>query len=135
MLKTKFQNNLYQNYGGYIALSTVLIVLALVLLIGVSTSLLSINDLLSSQSGKMSNGALNLAESCAENALLVLNEENTLPSSITLPQGFCSVTINSQTGSLWDFTVVSVADGYQKYIRINANRGATVTINSWTESG
>ncbi len=118
---------------GYIALSTVLITLALVLLIGLSTSLLSINDLLSSYSGKNSNTTMDQAEACVEDVLLRLNEENTINTSVALPGGSCSVTINSHVGDVWDFTVSTSYEGYYKNIRVNAARGSTVAINSWLD--
>src|SRR4030042_2373997 len=105
---------------GYIALSTVLITLALVLLIGLSTSLLSINDLLSAQSGKKSNNAVDMVEACAEEVLLKLNELDTVVEGTkSLPQGDCNVTINSHIGNIWDFTVSTNVEGYFKNIRVN----------------
>lgn len=123
------------NCGGYIALSTVLITLALVLLIGLSTSLLSINDLFSSYSGKKSNSTVDFAEACVEDVLLKLNEENVVVAgSMSLPQGGCNVAINTHVGNVWDFTVSTNAEGYYKNIRVNATRGSTVTITSWLDN-
>jgi len=119
--------------SGYIALSSVLITLALVMLIGMSSSLLSINDLLTSQSVKKSDVSNDLIEACCEDALLKLNNDNTINTSITLPEGSCSVTINSHVGDVWDFTVSGNLEGYYKNIRINATRGSTVAINSWVD--
>jgi len=123
------------NKKGYIALSTVLITLALVLLIGLSASLLSINDLLSSFSGKKSNISVDLAEACVEDVLLKLNEDNNITAgSMTLPQGDCNVTINTHVGNTWDFSVSANLEGYAKSVRVNATRDATVTINSWLDN-
>jgi len=120
-------------YKGYIALSTVLITLALVILIGVSTSLLSINDLLSSDSGQKSNTAVNLVEACVEDALLQLNSENSIDPSIILPNGNCSVTIISNTGGFWDFTVSTDQEGFYKSVRVKATVGEYVSVNSWLD--
>ncbi len=120
--------------SGYIALSSVLVTLALVILIGVSASLLSVNDLLSSISSKKSNEVVDLTEACVEDALLKLNEENTIGSSITLPQGTCSVTINSHIGNNWEFTVSTNKNSYYKSVRIVAGRGSSVTIVSWMDN-
>lgn len=121
--------------GGYIALSTVLITLALVMLIGLSASLLSINDLQSSLSGKRSNSSIDLVESCVEEVLLKLNEENTITAGpLSLPQGDCSVTINSQAGDTWDITISASLDGYTKSVNVNSSRSSTVTINNWQDS-
>ncbi len=127
------RSNYYQR--GYIALSSVLVTLALVLLIGVSTSLLSINDLLSSYSSKKSNEAVDLAEACVEDVLLKLNENNTvLAGSLSLPLGDCSVTINLHDGDSWDFTVITDVDGFYKSVNVIANRGSTVTISKWLDN-
>jgi len=119
---------------GYIALSTVLITLALVLLIGVSTSLLSINDLLSVNSGKISNQSLNIAEACVEDVLYRLNETGTIENGLfSLLDTTCSVTLNSHTGNDWDFTVSTEVESYYKNVRVNATKDTVVTVNSWQD--
>lgn len=119
---------------GYIALSTILVVLAVVLVIGISTSLLSVNDLLSSFAGEKGDMALDFVEACVEDALLRLNEDNSIPATISLPQGSCSVTINSQVGGDWDFTVTGTSDGYTRSVQVQAGRGTTVDITGWLEN-
>jgi hypothetical protein len=118
---------------GYIALSSLLVVLFLVVLVGISTTLLSINDLQSSVSGSKSEEVIAISESCAEDILIRFNGNQNIPSTITLPEGACSVTINSQDGGNIDFTVSSTMDGYSKKVRIQAERGSTVSIISWQE--
>jgi len=119
---------------GYIALSTVLITLALVLLIGVSTSLLSINDLLSVNSGKISNRSLNIAEACVEDVLYRLNETGTIENGLfSLLDTTCSVTLNSHTGNDWDFTVSTEVESYYKNVRVNATKDTVVAVNSWQD--
>jgi len=131
MIKNKY---IESREKGYIALSTVLITLALVLLIGLSSSLLAINDLQSSQSGKKSNATVNLIESCIEDVLMELNEDATITTGpMSLPEGNCNVTINTHVGDTWDFSVSGSLDAYTKNIRVNATRGTTVTINSWLD--
>ncbi|KKQ25941.1 MAG: hypothetical protein US62_C0024G0007 [Candidatus Woesebacteria bacterium GW2011_GWA1_37_8] len=124
-----------KNQKGYIALSSVLIVSALVILIGVSTSLLSVNDLLSSFSNKKSNEVVDLTESCVEDVLLKLNEENVINNgTINLPGQVCNVTINSHTGNDWDFTVDANKESFYQSVRVSATRGSTVTISSWLDN-
>ena len=121
-------------HQGYIALSSILVISAVVLVIGISTSLLSVNDLLSSTSGKKGDETVDFVEACIEDALLRLNKDNTIPTTITLPVGDCSVTINSQVGNDWDFTVEATLDGFTRKIRVVATRSSSVTITSWQES-
>lgn len=118
---------------GYIALSTVLIVLALVLLIGVSTSLLSVNDLQSADSGKQAAKSSNLAEACVQDELMKMIKKTSISTeSISLLGSTCSVTLNLQVGNIWDFTVSANENGYYKSIRVNVTRDVTLTINSWS---
>ena len=70
-----------KNKKGYIAISSVLVIMAVVLIIGSSVSLLSINDMQSALSNKKSEESLHLVEGCTEDALLSLNENNSIPFS------------------------------------------------------
>src|SRR3989338_6758105 len=97
-------------------------------------SVLSINDIQMSLANKNGLDALNIVEGCVENSLLNLNEDNNIPSSISLPEGNCSVTINSQNGNDWDFTVQTTIKSYSKSIRVNATRATNVLVTAWTEN-
>jgi len=122
-----------KNQTGYIAITSVLVIAAIVLIIGTSVSLLAVNDIQSALSNKKSDESLDLVESCVEDALLRLNEDNSIPATITLPDGSCSVTINSQVGTLWTFTVSGTFISHAKSIQVVADRTNTVTVNSWTQ--
>ena|SRR3989338_6307938 len=122
-----------KNQTGYIAITSVLVIAAIVLIIGTSVSLFAVNDIQSALSNKKSNESLDLVESCVEDALLRLNEDNSIPATITLPDGSCSVTINSQVGTLWTFTVSGTFISHAKSIQVVADRTNTVTVNSWTQ--
>lgn len=132
-------NNIIKKYKnteqGYIALITVVMITAIVVVIGLSTSLLSLNDLLSANAGRENEEGIGLTEACAEDALIRLNKNNAIPATLTLPngEGTCAVTINSQVGTSWDFTLVPQSQEYTKRIRIVASRVTTVTITSWLE--
>lgn len=103
------------------------------MIIGTSVSLLSINDIQLSLSNKKSDEALDLVEGCVEDALIRLNEDNSIPATITIPQGTCSVTINSQAGSNWTFTVTGTFNAYTKGVRVEAVRQSNVEVSRWTE--
>ena len=121
------------NNQGYIALTSLIVVTALVILIGISVSTLSINDLQSSFAAFRNEEGIDLIESCVEDALLRLNEEGSIPGSITIAGRTCSVT-STQEGNNWDFTVESSNEGYTKKIRVTASRTSTVSITSWKEA-
>lgn len=114
-------------------MGSMIVVLVLVITIGLSTSLLSINDLQSSYSSGKNEEAVDLLEGCIEDALMRINQKNSLPGSIPLLGSTCSVTLNSHVGTNWDFTLGVIKDGYSKKIQIKLTRGTIITINSWGE--
>lgn len=118
---------------GYIALSSVLVISAVVLIVGVSVTLLSISEAQISLGGRKSEASVDFVEGCVEEALLRLNEDNSVPTTIGLPQGQCSVTIDGHVGDDWILTVSGSLDGYYHSIQVVANRSSTVTITSWGE--
>lgn len=117
---------------GYIALASVLVISAVILTIGVSVSLLSISELQISLAEKKKEETIDFVESCLAEILLKLNEDNAVSTEISLPEGNCSVTINSQNSS-WTFTVSGSVDNYTKNVQVTATRGSTVEIISWQE--
>ena len=118
---------------GYIALTTVLVVGVVLLTIGLSVSLVAISEGQLALSGRRNESTLDLAEACVEDALLRLNSTNALNTTITLPQGTCSLVVNSQVGSTWTFTVTGTAETLAKKIQVTAVRASTVSVTSWLE--
>ncbi len=111
---------------GMAAIVSVIVLGAVLILVGAMMSLSSINEgqiSLESQKRDISQG---LVESCVEEGLININKNNTLPAIITTNFGTCPVTINSQTGVSWDFTVSSS-------VNVKLNRGGFVTIGGWQE--
>ena len=120
---------------GYIALISVLVIASVVLTITVTMALVSVSELQSSLAGRKNDDAVNLVEACIEDALIRLNKNypTPIPTSIPLPEGSCSVTLDSQVGTVWTFTATVNRDGYIKRVQVVANRGSQVTITSWKE--
>jgi len=112
---------------------TVLVIGAVMLSVGMAVVMNSINTGQGSLGEIKKESGIGFVESCVEDALMRINTENVLLGTITLPEGTCTVTINSQVGSAWDFTVSGTLDGYSKNIRVTATRGTNITVNSWTE--
>lgn len=128
------QCNQHKTKKGYIALASILVIAAVVLVINVSVALLSINEVQASLSGQRNEASLNFVETCIEDALMRLNRLNTIPTTITIPAvGTCSITIDSQVGSVWTFTTTGTLNGYTKRVQVQATRSGTITINSWKE--
>ncbi len=119
--------------NGYVAISTVLVVGAVVLTIGISVILNGINESQSALADTKSEVALGLVNACAQDGLIRLSKNNSIPGTIVLPEGTCTVTINSQVGNDWDVTYSVTLGGYTKSVKVVATRTTTVTINSWLE--
>ena len=62
-----------------------------------------------------------------------LNENGSISLAITLPEGTCTVTLDSQTGDDWTFTVSGAVDAHTKRVQVTANRDTAVTVTSWQE--
>jgi hypothetical protein len=118
---------------GYIALASILVISVVIVVIGTSVALLSINEIQSSLSNKKSEQGLGFVDSCVEEALLRLNEEIAIPALLTLPEGTCTATVNSQTGANWTFTVNGTSEGYSKTVRVSVIRRQIVDIVSRVE--
>jgi hypothetical protein len=122
-----------KNKKGYIAITSILVILAVVLTVGTTVSLLSVNNIQASLTDQKGEEALALVEGCAEDALLRLNNNNSIPGSISLPEGNCNITNISNVGNDWTFTVSATILSYTKSLQINATRTNTVQVTSWLE--
>jgi hypothetical protein len=119
---------------GYVALTTVLVVSAVIVVIVLSISILSVSSVQTSLSSKKSSESLDIVDACGE---LVLKEIRSNPSfnetTITLPEGTCNLQITENSG---EYTIIidTEVEGYTKSITIEATRNATgVILNSWRE--
>lgn len=130
-LRPLIENRNFQQ--GYVAIVTVLVIGAVMLSVGMAVVLNSINTGQGALGEIKKESGIGFVESCAEDALIDINKNNALGGTITLPEGTCAVTINSQVGSAWDFTVSGSLGGYTKSIRVTATRATSVTVNSWIE--
>ena len=117
---------------GYAALIIVLMVSVMLLVIGVSVAIISINQGQMSTIEQKKEAELAFVESCAVDALMRLNITNTIPSSFTLPQGTCNVG-STNSGTSWTITVTGNQENYTKTIQINASKTSNITITSWIE--
>lgn len=122
-----------QHQKGYIAIASILVISAVAVIIGTAVALQSINEIQTALSHKKGQESLQLVEGCTENALIRLNRVASLSATVTIPEGSCSVTINSNTGNNWTFTVSGTVNNYTKSVQVSATRGDTFTITNWQE--
>lgn len=118
---------------GYIAFSSVLIISAVILIIGVTLTLTSISEAQKALSGRRREEVIDRVEACIEDAIYSINTTNSLPSTITLPEGTCSLTVDSNTGFSWTFTVTATTNGYTKSVQVTTTRATTITPMTWKE--
>lgn len=121
------------NSSGYIALATVLVIFVALVLITGSASLLAIDDSQLALASRQREILINQIEGCVEDALLRLNENDALPTTITQPEGSCDITLDSQAGSTWTFTVEATKNNATKRVQVVAERTSTITISQWLE--
>lgn len=113
---------------GMAAIVSVIVLGTVMVLIGSMMSLSSINDGQMTVETQKHKTNQYLTEACVEEGLIWINENNTLPpnGNIKTSFGTCPVTVNSQTGSSWDFTIDSS-------VNVKLNRGSTLAISSWQD--
>ena len=120
--------------NGYAALITVLIISIISVTIATSVVLSSVTEGQIALSGYHRQTALNIVNSCIEDALIRYNRNQTWPSNIFLPIGSCQLTVNHHAGSSWQITVTSSSiQNYQKSIQFYFTEGTPPTMTRWEE--
>jgi hypothetical protein len=120
---------------GFVALSTVLMISAVVLVIVVSSAYLGISEMITSFSLVSAESNLALVEGCTEDYLLKISNNPTFSGgNISRPEGTCTVVIN-QSAPAWDITVSSTNTAYTRKVRAQiTQRTFGNFITSWREN-
>lgn len=127
-------NKINKKIEGYVALTTVIIVGAVVMVITLSISIISISGIQTSLSTKKSSESLDITDGCGE---LVLREIRNNPSysatSLTLQQGTCNLQITENAGN-YIIIIDTTIESHTKTVTIDATRTASgVSVNSWQQ--
>lgn len=122
---------------GFIALSTVLVIMSVIVAIVATVTLLSIGEGQSSLAILNGEDNLELVEGCAEDAMLKIRSNSSYAGgSITRPEGTCNITINSPDPN-WNITVSATNSpdrGHQRKIQVIFVKNPTgITLTSWQE--
>ena len=119
---------------GYITISIVLVVMAVVLGVVITVSQLGLGEGQSSLSLTNGESNLHLVEGCMEDALLKLRANAGYSGgTLTRPEGSCSVTV-SQVVNDYTITTTSTTNIYKRTIQARVTRaGSAITITSWKE--
>jgi hypothetical protein len=131
VLNTK--NYKLKTNNGFIALVTVLIIFAIVLLVGLSISLLSINEAQMGLRKSQSSQAYFLANLCAEDALMKLKEDINYSGNETIEIEGGSCQILPIEGK-WTIKTISNFQNQVKKIKIMVSQvNPKMIISSWQE--
>ncbi len=119
---------------GFVALITVLILLGIILMIGLSISFLSIGEVSMSLQKSQSSQVYYLANLCAEEALMKLKENSGYTGeTINIENGSCTSLV-SLAGSIW---TIEVSANFQNQIKkmqiIISQINPEMIIDSWQE--
>ncbi|OGE17572.1 hypothetical protein A3F00_05425 [Candidatus Daviesbacteria bacterium RIFCSPHIGHO2_12_FULL_37_11] len=120
--------------NGFIAISTVLILVSVVVAIGTTVTLLSIDEARSGLILFQGEDNLDFVEGCVDDVMLKIRSNPTFSgTSITRPEGTCSISYTA-TDPNWDITVTSLSVSVQRKIQVKFTRNpAGITLTSWKE--
>ena len=120
-------------HKGFIALLTVLTLLAFSLSLTATTTYLSIGEAQSAYAIVQGARALSLTEGCAEDALLLSSrDENYEGGNYEYLGGTCTAEV-TKDGTLWQLTITGTKDSFERSIAIAIDRVPPVTLVSWLE--
>ncbi len=124
------------NNKGYIALSMVLIITAVVISIATTVSLLSIGEAQSGLALSKGEDALLFSEGCMEDALSKTRSNvNYTSGTITRPEGSCTITVSKVSGT-WTVTATVVTGPYKRTIQTiftSSGYGPVLSAGGWSE--
>ena len=116
---------------GFVVISTVFILLAVALALGVTVTILSVSNAQTSLALSEGMDARGLLDGCVEDTLLFSRASASYAGgTITRPEGSCSAAL-SKVGTVWTATVRTNGD-YNQAATIVFNRASSgVTLVSW----
>lgn len=122
---------------GYVALITVLIVLAVSIIVAVSAVLNSTNEMQMGYASGEAEKAFNIADACADEALLRLKREpnlSTIP-DLSIGEGSCIIQIENLGGESRRLKVTGLKKNIYRLIEIELTVGSDWQVVSWKEVG
>ncbi len=121
---------------GMTALSTVLVVSAVLLSLLITVTYLSVGEAQSGLADFKSQSRLALLDGCAEDILQKIHDNPVLVGAINRPEGTCTIAANPPgTGPTnWDLTISTDAADFPRKLRVTFTRGETAITNiTWQE--
>lgn len=118
---------------GFIAISSAIIIAAVVLAISISTTYLTIGEGQAALASTAGESTLNFVEGCMEDALIkIWSAPNYSGGTITRPEGTCTITV-LKVANNFTITATTTATDYVRTLRVQATRTGTLSITSWKE--
>jgi hypothetical protein len=118
---------------GYIALTMILVIVAVVIALSTTVALLAIGEGQSALTQQKGEDNWGFIDGCAEDALQKIHDNASYAGgTITRPEGTCSVTVTAGNPN-WNITVTTTSTTHKRSVQIFAVRGSTITITSWLE--
>ena len=121
-----------KNKNGFIAMTSILVISAVVLIISITVSMLSIGEGQSGLAHYKGENTLTFVEGCMEDALI--NARNNVSyngGNITRPEGTCVITV-VKSGN-WTITATTTNTFFKRTIEAVITRASSITILSWKE--
>lgn len=120
--------------SGFIAITSVLIISAVVLAITINVSLLSIGQGQAGLALSKGEDTISFVDGCAEDALLKFRANSAYAGpTITRPEGTCTVNVSAPVLGVYTLTISTSNTLYKRTIEVKATRGSSLTITSWKE--
>lgn len=125
--------------SGYIALTTVLVVMIVLLTFLISTQRITSGSLQSSLAGILGRETYAIAESCLEDTLIRLRRDSSYSGgTLNVSAGSCTITITDVSGTEKNITIVSsIQNSYFQRLTANVEiltTSDTVTLNLLSKS-
>ena len=120
---------------GYVALSMIILLTAVVMGISVTVAYLSIGEAQGGFALSQGESNLSLVEGCVEDLLQKVHDLGTYSgTSITRPEGTCTLTYTTAGPVNWDVTVTAAGPtGFSRKVEVIFTRGATIVMTQWKE--
>jgi len=118
---------------GFVAISTVLVLMAVMMSAVVAITYLSVGELQIGLVQVKGEESWNLVDGCTEDLLInIWKNPNFSAGSLSRPEGVCTFVYNSP-GPNWDVTVSGNNSLSLRKIRVQFTRGNTVVVSKWQE--
>lgn len=133
-----FKTNQREKSCGFIAISTVVIILAVIIALTLVMSYAAINEAQSGLALYLGEESFTFVEGCVEDVMLKIRNDGTYSgTSITRPEGTCQIIYNAGTSrpTNWDITVTTTATDYHRTLNVIFTRDdiTGLTVSNWVE--